>query len=186
MEYNAIGLTKKIARSGSTLAEYSYLADGARLSAVGSDGTGVRYLGSLIYSRASDGTLSLDCALTPGGRIARTAGSGTSGSYQVQHFLRDHLGSVRTVVDGATGGVLETSDYLPLGRRWDLTGGQASQTVTDPTNRWRFSGKEEAEASSSAISPVASQPPPGAWPLPLRSSGCLRGSTTVSHTATRR
>ena len=47
------GLTKKIARSGSTLAEYSYLADGARLSAVGSDGTGVRYLGSLIYSMAS-------------------------------------------------------------------------------------------------------------------------------------
>ncbi|MCQ2118745.1 MAG: DUF6443 domain-containing protein, partial [Bacteroidales bacterium] len=142
MEYNAIGLTKKIARSGSTLAEYSYLADGARLSAVGSDGTGVRYLGSLIYSRASDGTLSLDCALTPGGRIVRTAGAGTSGTYQVQHFLRDHLGSVRAVVDGATGGVLETSDYLPLGKRWDLTGGQSSQTVTDPTNRWRFSGKE--------------------------------------------
>ena len=132
LEYNETGLTKKISRSGSTLAEYSYLADGARLSAVGSDGTGVRYLGSLIYSRASDGTLSLDCALTPGGRIVRTAGAGTSGTYQVQHFLRDHLGSVRTVVDGATGGVLETSDYLPLGKRWDLTGGQASQTVTDP------------------------------------------------------
>ena len=44
MEYNAIGLTKKITLGGSTLAEYSYLADGARLSAVGSDGTGVRYL----------------------------------------------------------------------------------------------------------------------------------------------
>ena len=143
LEYNETGLTKKISRGGSTLAEYSYLADGARLSAVGSDWTGVRYLGSLIYSRASDGTLSL-------------------------------------------GGVLETSDYLPLGKRWDLTGGQSSQTVTDPTNRWHFSGKEEAEASSSAISPVASQPPPGAWPLPLRSSGCLRGSTTISHTATRR
>ena len=41
MEYNAIGLTKKISRGGSTLAEYSYLAEGARLSAVGSDGSQV-------------------------------------------------------------------------------------------------------------------------------------------------
>ncbi|MCQ2119651.1 MAG: hypothetical protein MJY84_06995 [Bacteroidales bacterium] len=42
------------------------------------------------------------------------------------------------VSDGtlSLGGVLETSDYLPLGKRWELTGGQASQTVTDPTNRW--------------------------------------------------
>ena len=58
------------------------------------------------------------------------------------YFIRNHLGSVRTIVDGSTGDVLETSDYLPFGKRWELTGGQSSQTVTDPTNRWRFSGKE--------------------------------------------
>ena len=38
MEYNAIGLTKKIARGGSTLAEYSYLADGANALLLAFDG----------------------------------------------------------------------------------------------------------------------------------------------------
>ena len=69
----------------------------------------------------------------------------------MQHFIRDHLGSVRTIVDGSTGDVLETSDYLPFGKRWELTGGQAAQTITDPTNRWRFSGKETQSFYNPAI-----------------------------------
>ncbi|MCQ2161906.1 MAG: RHS repeat-associated core domain-containing protein [Bacteroidales bacterium] len=96
--------------------------------------------------KEANGSLELDCALTSGGRIANDAGT-----LQVQHFIRDHLGSVRTIVDGSTGDVLETSDYLPFGKRWELTGGQSSQTVTDPTNRWRFSGKETQSFYNPAI-----------------------------------
>ena len=78
-----------------TLADYHYLADGMRVSAHRTDGTGIQYRGSLIYTKDTDGGLELDCALTSGGRIANDAGT-----LQVQHFIRDHLGSVRTVVDG--------------------------------------------------------------------------------------
>jgi len=137
LEFNMLDLTKRIATGGTTLAEYHYLANGTRISAERGDGTGVQYRGSLIYAKEADGSLSLDCALTSGGRIVDRGGT-----LQVQHFVRDHLGSVRTIVDGATGDVLETCDYLPFGKRWDLTGGQAAQTATDTTNRWRFSGKE--------------------------------------------
>ena len=55
--------------------------------------------------------------------------SASGGTYQVRHYLRDHLGSVRTVVDGATGDILETNDFLPFGKRWDLTGGSSTQTL---------------------------------------------------------
>ena len=146
LQYNLLNLTKRISSGGTTLADYHYLADGTRAAAERGDGTGVQYRGSLIYTKEADGGLELDCALTSGGRIANDAGT-----LQVQHFIRDHLGSVRTVVDGSTGDVLETSDYLPFGKRWDLTGGQAAQTITDPTNRWRFSGKETQSFYNPAI-----------------------------------
>ena len=146
LQYNLLNLTKRISSGGTTLADYHYLADGTRAAAERGDGTGVQYRGSLIYTKEADGGLELDCALTSGGRIANDAGT-----LQVQHFIRDHLGSVRTVVDGSTGDVLETSDYLPFGKRWELTGGQAAQTITDPTNRWRFSGKETQSFYNPAI-----------------------------------
>ena len=146
LQYNLLNLTKRISSGGTTLADYHYLADGTRAAAERGDGTGVQYRGSLIYTKEADGGLELDCALTSGGRIANDAGT-----LQVQHFIRDHLGSVRTIVDGSTGDVLETSDYLPFGKRWDFTGGQAAQTVTDPTNRWRFSGKETQSFYNPAI-----------------------------------
>ena len=146
LQYNLLNLTKRISSGGTTLADYHYLADGTKAAAERGDGTGVQYRGSLIYTKEADGGLELDCALTSGGRIANDAGT-----LQVQHFIRDHLGSVRTVVDGSTGDVLETSDYLPFGKRWELTGGQAAQTITDPTNRWRFSGKETQSFYNPAI-----------------------------------
>ena len=135
------------------MAEYAYLSDGTRLCAQRGDGSGVQYRGSLIYSKSTDGTLTLDCALTTGGAIVKQDGgeSASGGTYQVRHYLRDHLGSVRTVVDGATGDIPETNDFLPFGKRWDLTGGSSTQTLTDPGNRWRFSGKEDQSFFNPAI-----------------------------------
>jgi len=74
-----------------------------------------------------------------------TTSSGTV-SYRPLIHLRDHLGSVRSVIDGDTGAVVETNDYYPFGKRItpppvaepvDAT----SQSATSP-NRWLFSGKE--------------------------------------------
>ncbi len=139
----------------STLATYTWLADGTKYSTERPDGSGYVYKGELIYTKAPGGALTLDCVLTTGGRIvAERDADGTLSGYSVRHHIRDHLGSVRAVTDGSTGEVLETSDYLPFGTRWALTGGTqgATSTITDPSNRWRYSGKEEQQALSPALS----------------------------------
>ena len=52
--------------------------------------------------------------------------------------VTDHLGSVRAVVDGISGEVVETNDYYPFGSRWNTTA-----SLTDQTNRFRYNSKEE-------------------------------------------
>ena len=52
--------------------------------------------------------------------------------------VTDHLGSVRAVVDGVSGEVVETNDYYPFGSRWDV-----DTSLSDDTNRFRYNGKEE-------------------------------------------
>ena len=52
--------------------------------------------------------------------------------------VRDHLGSVRTIIDGDTGQVVETNDYYAFGGRWDRSG-----SLVDQSNRYRYNGKEE-------------------------------------------
>ena len=91
-----------------------------------------------------------------------TTSSGTV-SYRPLVHLRDHIGSVRSVIDGDTGAVVETNDYYPFGKRILVTapvsepvGGSqyASEPAVAPVapatsvastsspNRWLFSGKE--------------------------------------------
>ena len=148
--YNYRNLTSRISSGGATLAEYEYLADGTKLCAVDGSGNGYQYRGSLIYSQTAgqSGTpvITLDCALTSAGRIVRENTDDGSPTYKVQHYLRDHLGSVRSVIDGDTGAVVETNDYYPFGKR--ITPPPVaepveatSQSATSP-NRWLFSGKE--------------------------------------------
>ena len=151
ISWNALNLISGVSMtSGGTttrMASYSWYADGTKDAALRSDGSGYVYKGNLIYEKTAGGALTLDCVLTPGGRIAaRRNASGTVTGYDVLHHINDHLGSVRAVVDAATGTVIETSDYLPYGTRWSQTGGSAAQTLSDPDNRWRYSGKEEQKA----------------------------------------
>jgi len=95
--------------------------------------------------------------------------TGTVMGYTVYHHVTDHLGSVRAVVyAGGTapsaqagispGTVVETSDYLPFGTRWTLTGGSAAGTLTDATNRWRYSGRRSNLPSTSAYRSSTTEP----------------------------
>ena len=85
-------------------------------------------------------------------RISSISNSGTDGSgYTVYHHITDHLGSVRAITNASTGNVVETSDFLPFGTRWSQTSGSSSATLTDATNRWRYSGKEEQKALNSSL-----------------------------------
>ena len=141
--------------SGNTttqLASYSWYADGTKYSAERPDGSGYVYKGNVIYEKAAGGALTLDCVLTTGGRIvANKNASGTITGYTVYHHITDHLGSVRAITDAGTGTVVETSDFLPFGTRWSQTSGSSSATITDATNRWRYSGKEEQKAINAAL-----------------------------------
>ena len=161
---------------GATLAEYEYLADGSKLRALDGGGNGYQYRGSLIYTQTAGQTgspaITLDCAVTSAGRIVRENTADGSSTYKVQHYLRDHLGSVRAVIDGDTGTVIEASDYYPFGKRIQVTapvsepvGGSlyAAEPVVAPVapatsvastsspNRWRFSGKEDQSFLGASI-----------------------------------
>ena len=88
-------------------------------------------------------TVTLDCAVTSAGRIVRENTADGSSTYKVQHYLRDHLGSVRAVIDGDTGTVVETSDYCPFGKRIQVTA-----PVSEPVGGSQY-------ASEPAVAPVA-------------------------------
>ncbi len=141
--------------AASTLASYTWMADGAKYASARADGSGYVYKGALVFERNAAGKLSLDAALTTGGRITaqKDASTGAITGYTVHHHITDHLGSVRAVVDFA-GNILETSDFLPYGTRWSQTGGSSSATITDATNRWRYSGKEEQGAALNPALPL--------------------------------
>ena len=165
--YNEQNLTRRISSGGTTLAEYEYLADGTKLRALDGGGNGYQYRGSLIYTQTAGQSdspvITLDCALTSAGRIARETSAAGTVSYRPLIHLRDHLGSLRSVIDGDTGTVVETNDYYPFGKRIQVTapvsepvGGSlyaaepavapvapaTSVASTSSPNRWLFSGKE--------------------------------------------
>ena len=155
-ELNLIsGVSTTSGGNTSQLASYTWMADGAKYASARADGSGYVYKGALIFERNAAGKLSLDAALTTGGRITaqKDASTGAVTGYTVHHHITDHLGSVRAVVDFA-GNVLETSDFLPYGTRWSQTGGSSSATITDATNRWRYSGKEEQAAALNPALPL--------------------------------
>ena len=166
--YNEQNLTRRISSGGTTLAEYEYLADGSKLRALDGGGNGYQYRGSLIYTQTAGQSdspvITLDCAVTSAGRIARETSAAGAVSYRPLIHLHDHLGSVRAVIDGDTGTVVETSDYYPFGKRIQVTapvsepvGGSqhasepavasvapaTSVASTSSPNRWLFSGKED-------------------------------------------
>ena len=176
IDYNDRNLTSRISSGGATLAEYEYLADGTKLRALDGGGNGYQYRGSLIYTQTAGQTgspaITLNCAVTSAGRIVRENTADGSSTYKVQHYLRDHLGSVRAVIDGDTGTVIEASDYYPFGKRIQVTdpvsepveGSQhaaepavapvataTSEASTSSPNRWRFYGKEDQSFLGASI-----------------------------------
>ena len=153
IEYDDLNLTSRVSSGDTTLAVYGHLADGTKIRSVDGTGNGFQYRGSLVYTQTAGQSgspvLTLDCALTSAGRIVRWTAADGSVSYRPLIHLRDHLGSVRAVIDGDTGTVLEASDYYPFGKR-------IPTPVTEPVaptspNHWHFSGKESQSFLSAAI-----------------------------------
>ena len=130
--YNCLNLMQTVQTTvGASKAQFTYGSDGRKLSEKAGTG-GFEYMGSLIYAYRG-GTLSLAQAVTDEGTI-QSAG--------VNYFIRDHLGSVRAVVDH-TGKTVERNDYYPFGGRHE----NASLPLTG-VNRYKFGGKETLEPVS--------------------------------------
>ena len=129
--YNELNLLSTV-KTGSTLkATYYYLADGTKSIVRDAAMNGFGYLGSLTYKNSSAG-MQLEGSDFGEGRILKNGNS-----YEVKYFLRDHLGSVRVIVNAANGGVQERNDYYPFGSR------VANSTFPISTNRHKYNGKEE-------------------------------------------
>ncbi|MBQ6302262.1 MAG: hypothetical protein IJK75_07740 [Bacteroidales bacterium] len=140
--YNILNLPCGVTSATSGSLTYTYLADGTKVSAVKSDGSGKRYVGSMVYSvpASGGGSETLESAAWDEGRIGFTK-SGSTYTLTDLWFVKDHPGNVRSVVDIssslASPQVVERNDYLPFGTR------MSAGTATLATNRYRLGGKEE-------------------------------------------
>ena len=92
-----------------------------------------------MFCRSMGNTLSFESVPFTAGRMTADG---------VRYHVTDHLGSVRAVIDGSTGDILEASEYSSYGGRTDLT--STVQSLWDsnpssslPANRYHFSGKED-------------------------------------------
>ena len=135
-EWNRLNLLQKVSRGDEVLVKYAYLADGTKLSAIDGAGDGFEYIGSLTFRR-SGGSRQLESSAFSQGRIYRE-GSGQSVSYIPYFHITDHLGSVRAVIDGRDGYLVEENHYYPFGERWDY-----GINPTGLANRYQYNGKED-------------------------------------------
>ena len=171
-----LNLTSRVSSGDTTLAEYGHLADGTKICSVDGAGNGLQYRGSLVYTQTAGQSgspiLTLDCALTSAGRIVRWTAADGSVSYRSLIHLRDHLGSVRAVVDGDTGTVIEASDYYPFGKRIPLpVSGAVPVTVVrqahqpvEVTESLETADPLEATVASTSSATVATAPTsPNRW-----------------------
>ena len=137
--YNVLNLPGGVVTTASGSLTYTYLSDGTKVSAIKSDGSGERYIGSFVYSVPASGSETLESAAWDEGRINFTK-SGSTYTKTDLWFVKDHVGNVRTVMNVTTSlsspQVLERNDYLPFGTRMD------AGTAVLTTNRFRLGGKE--------------------------------------------
>ena len=129
--YNDLDLVRNIEANGTTLVNYSYLADGTKLSAKDAQGEGLVYRGAFVYRQGADSSLTLESAKFSGGRLTGT---------NVMMYVTDYLGSVRAVVDGRTGELYKAVDYSSYGEETIV---EATSVSGGLTLRDGYTGKED-------------------------------------------
>lgn len=132
--YNMLNLPYRIGQAGGDTTYYLYLADGTKYSALNATGTGLVYLGSLIYQAVAGRPQALESAGVDDGRIVVSHGP-DGAVYTCLYYVRDHVGSIRCIVDDHRS-IVEQNDYYPFGERISVSEGMTQ-------NRYLFHGKEE-------------------------------------------
>ena len=135
--YNHLDLPKNIFTGSDILVNYSYLANGAKLGALAPSGSGLVYIGPMVYFRDITGNLSFESTAVAAGRMTAAG---------LQYQLRDHLGSTVAVVTPA-GASVEASNFAAFGERSSTPEEVilvSSSNQTDPVHlRHHFTGKED-------------------------------------------
>ena len=147
--YNILNLPETVTSGNTQTATYHWLADGTKYRVEDASGNGVIYAGDLTYAVTVSGgntTYALESAEASVDGTARFLKNGTS--MTPYYTIRDHLGSVRTIVN-ASGSVVERNDYYPFGSR--TTYGASYPTLA--SNRQKFSGKEDQTAVAGSSLP---------------------------------
>lgn len=131
-KWNSLSLLQEV-KSGSTIkAKYLYSYDGTKIKVQdANNANGYEYLGSLVLVKTNN-TITPECHF----------GEGIIRGSEVMYFEKDHLGSIRTVMN-TSGTVLEKNDYYPFGLRH-----ANSSYVITANNRYKFNGKEDQTVGS--------------------------------------
>ena len=125
-EYSILNLLHNV-REGSTLMTgYEYGYGGDKLKVSGRDGSGYAYVGILVY-RLTGSSFVFESGLF---------GEGVVSANGICYHLKDHLGSIRAIVDGS-GRLLEENDYYAFGQRHPR-----SEHAQSSANRFKYNGKE--------------------------------------------
>ena len=95
---------------------------------------GYEYIGSMVFRKSSAG-LQLETVLFENG-VIQVNRSGNNITSNVNYLLKDHLGSIRAIINGS-GVVLERNDYYPFGARHT----RGDYAISN--NRYKYNGKEE-------------------------------------------
>ena len=108
------------------MAGYEYGYGGGKLKVSGRDGSGYAYVGNLVY-RLTGSSFVFESGLF---------GEGVVSANGICYHLKDHLGSIRAIVDG-NGRLLEENDYYAFGQRHPR-----SEHAQSSANRFKYNGKE--------------------------------------------
>ena len=110
--WNEIDLPQTVTFSTGSTINYYYAADGTKLRevrTVSGTTTTIDWCGDLVLEKVGSAARAAKRLRLDGGYVDLASGNSAR-----RYFVRDHLGSVRAVVNDA-GTVLETDDYYPLG-----------------------------------------------------------------------
>jgi len=149
IQYNMLNLPAVVtdADGQSPKARYYYFADGSRYCVHDASGNGYVYRGTFVYNLSPTGMERLESVGHDEGRFIALSPSAATTQFIDTWHVKDYLGNVRVVLDITNDtsvvvhpsfAVLEQDDYLPFGTRADL-----DSLAYDPSNRYRFNGKEE-------------------------------------------
>jgi RHS repeat-associated protein len=147
--YNLLNLPETVTSGNIQTVTYHWLADGTKFRVEDASGNGVIYADDLTYAVTVSGgtpTYALESAEASADGTARFLKNGTA--MTPYYTIRDHIGSVRTIVN-ASGTVVERNDYYPFGSR--TTFGTSYPTLA--SNRQKFSGKEDQTAVAGSTLP---------------------------------